>query len=106
MAYDRVVTACDRAATAADQQPPGWRQVFHDETVRAQSILLELMSVLQVNHTDPAVAEMSNQLSALYRFTIDQLVQANLQKDPKQLRPARSTVEGLREAWVAGVLGQ
>jgi len=106
MAYDRVITACDRAATAVATTPAGWRAVFHDETVRAQSILIELMSVLQTEHADADVAEMSRQLAALYRFTIDQLVRANVEKKAKHLGPARSTIEGLRDAWVVGVLGQ
>lgn len=106
MAYDRVITACDRATAAATQQPTGWRQTFHDESVRAQSILIELSSVLQVKHPDPDVAAMSNQLAALYRFTIDQLVRANLQKDATQLHVARATIDGLRDAWVTGVLGR
>jgi len=106
MAYERVITACDRASTAATQQPHGWRQVFHDESVRAQAILIELTSVLQVDHPDPDVAAMSTQLAALYRFTIDQLVRANMQKDAKQLSVAKSTIDGLRDAWVTGVLGK
>ena len=35
MAYERVLTACDRATAAAAGEAQGWRQVFHDETVRA-----------------------------------------------------------------------
>ncbi len=104
MAYDRIVTACDRSEQAATTQVSGWRQAFHDETVRAQQILLELSSVLQVKHADPDVAEMSQQLAALYRFVIDQLVRANVEKNPKHLKPARSTIDGLRDAWVTSVL--
>lgn len=104
MAYDRVITACDRATSAATQQPEGWRQGFHDEMVRAQAILVELMSVLQVKHQDPAVAELSSQLASLYDFAIDGLVRANLEKRVDVLAGVRSVIEGLREAWVTGVL--
>lgn len=105
MAYERVITACDRASVAAAEQPWGWRQTFHDETVRAQAILLELSAMLRPGHADPAVATLARQLEGLYRFAIDRLVMANVTKDPKALRSVRSTIDGLREAWVAGVLG-
>lgn len=104
MAYDRIVTACDRSANAAKDKTPGWRQTFHDETVRAQHILMELTSVLQIEHRDAEVAEMSQRLSALYRFVTDQLVRANVEKNAKHLGPARSTIDGLRDAWVTSVL--
>ncbi len=104
MAYDRVITACDRAKAAAADRPSNWRQTFHDETVRAQAILVELVSVLQVEHRDPEVAALSKQLAGLYRFTLDQLVRANMSKDHKQLSAPRATIDGLREAWIAGVL--
>ena len=106
MAYDRVITACDRATGAESSGTAGWRQTFHEETVRAQAILLELMSVLQVNHSDPDVAEMSAQLASLYQFVIDELVRANLAKTSSALVGARSTIDGLRDAWVQGVLGR
>lgn len=111
MAYERVITACDRAiaaaaaTTSATERQACWRQTFHDETVRAQAILVELGTMLRTKHPEPAVAALAGQLEALYRFALDQLVKANMTKDPKPLRSVRSTVDGLREAWIAGVLG-
>ncbi len=103
MAYDRVVTACDRAELAELEEGPNWMQVFHDETIRAQAILVELMSGLAVNHPSPDVVALSNQLDSLYGFAIQELVRANTLKSADPIPAVRMVVEGLRDAWVTAV---
>lgn len=100
MAYERVLTACDRATHARDAQYRGWIQTFHDETIRAQAILAELASVLAVNHPDPAVADLSNQLDDLYRYCNGELMRANVAKDSQPLGAVSMVIDGLRDAWV------
>jgi flagellar biosynthetic protein FliS len=104
MAYERVLTACDRSETAATERPAGWVQVFHDESTRAQAILFELSSVLAMNHPDPAVAELSRQLADLYQFARAELVRANLAKSAEPLASVRMIIDGLRDAWTTSVL--
>lgn len=100
MAYDRVVTACDRAEVAERDRASNWVQVFHDETIRAQTILLELTAGLALNHANADVAAMSRHLDSLYHFAIQELVYANTQKSPDEIIAVRRMIDGLRDAWV------
>jgi flagellar protein FliS len=100
MAYDRVITACDRAELAERERGDNWMQVFHDETIRAQLILLELSTGLALNHHSPDVVALSNQFDSLYGYAIQELVRANLQKSADPISAVRMVVDGLRSAWV------
>ena len=100
MAYERVITSCNRAEQAELHQPHNWLHVFHDETVRGQAILLELTSGLATSHPDPVVTDLANHLEQLYRFAIDQLIDANLGKDTRPLDAVRMVIGGLLDAWV------
>lgn len=103
MAYERVITACDRVEQVERDRAAQWLQVFHDEAVRAQAILVELMSGLAVNHPDPDVAALSANLENLYHYAIQELVQANTTKSPEPIAAVRLVVDGLHDAWVTGV---
>ena len=103
MAYDRVITACDRAELAERERADNWMQVFHDETIRAQLILLELSTGLALNHQNPDVVALSNQFDSLYSYAIQELVQANTQKSVDPIDAVRMVVDGLRSAWVVAV---
>lgn len=104
MAYERIITACDRATDAATNHGDGWVQRFHDETTRAQAILDELASVLAVAHVDPAVAAMSHDLAAIYAHASLELANANVRKDPAPLVGVRAAIAGLLDAWRSAVL--
>ena len=99
MAYERILTACNRAEQAEERTPANWVQIFHDETMRAQAILLELTVGLALGHDDPAVADLARHLDELYRYCIDELVDANVYKDPEPLDDVRLVIEGLHDAW-------
>ncbi len=101
MAYERILTACDRASHAEQNRPKMWLQLFHDETVRAQAILIELSAGLSLQHPDGAVVELAEGLDSLYRYVIQQLVQANIQKSSAPLHAVRIVVDGLRDAWAS-----
>jgi flagellar biosynthetic protein FliS len=100
MAYERVATACDRAEQAELHEAENWMQIFHDEMLRGQAILLELTGALALTHEDPAVLDLSLHLRDLYRFAIDQLIDANVNKDPGPLDAVRLVVLGLHDAWI------
>ena len=104
MAYERIVTACDRATEAASEQDAGWLQRFHDEATRAQALLLELSGMLATGAADPAVAAMARDLGDLYLFAVRQLTAANVAKDAAPLVGVRASIDGLRDAWTTGVL--
>jgi len=104
LAYERVLTACDRATLAFEDRPWNWVQTFHDEMVRAQAILVELTTGLAVDHADDNVSAMANQLEALYRFAIDEMIDANVDKDIAPLVGVRRVIDLLRDAWVRQAL--
>ena len=104
MAYERIVTACDRATDAATERGAGCVQRFHEETTRAQPLLIELSGMLATRSADPAVAGMAGDLGDVYLFAIRLLTDANVAKDPAPLVTVRSTIDGLRDAWTTGVL--
>ena len=100
MAYERVLTACDRATNADLDRPANWVQTFHDEMLRAQAILVELTAGLAIDHEDPSVRAMARELGELYRFAIDGLIEANVGKHSAPLRGVRMVIDRLRDAWV------
>ncbi|MCU1393269.1 MAG: fliS [Ilumatobacteraceae bacterium] len=100
MAYERIITACNRAEQAEADLPANWVQIFHDETTRAQAILLELTVGLATQHDDPEVVDLAVHLGELYRYCIDELVDANIYKDVEPLDDVRLVIDGLRDAWV------
>src|SRR6476469_8035955 len=101
MAYERIITACNRAEHAEDEDNDveNWLQVFHDEVVRAQAILVELAAGLALEHPDPGVVDLAVHLADLYRYCIDQLIAANLSKNPEPLDDVRMVIAGLLDAW-------
>jgi flagellar protein FliS len=103
MAYERILTACDRAVTHHRGHGSGWIEAFHGECVRAQAILTELITSLAVEHSDGSVSRLAAQLSGLYSFCHRQLVDANVRKDPAPLASVRDTIGVLRTAWTEGV---
>ena len=66
----------------------------HDALVRAQDIVMELFSSLDLDS-----GELAQQLSALYRYVYERLIDANLRKDAEPVREAASLVAPLRDAW-------
>ncbi|MEA1960914.1 MAG: flagellar export chaperone FliS [Bacillota bacterium] len=65
----------------------------HQEIVKAEEIILELMSTLNMDY------EISNGLLALYRYMYDQLVQANIQKDTAILEEVEGYLSELGDTW-------
>jgi flagellar protein FliS len=91
MLYDRLVrdlVAGEQAIEAGDVSQA------NDELQHAQAIVIELLHSLDVRAW-PAAAE----LSSLYAWLIEQLLQANVRKDAQQVRQCREIVEPLAEAW-------
>jgi flagellar secretion chaperone FliS len=103
MAYQRVLTACDRSAAAVKHRPADWLQVFHDETIRGQQILLELSAGLALHHADPEVVEMAESMDSLYEYAMHQLMQANVEKSAEPLYAVQLVIGGLLDAWVHSI---
>ena len=91
MLYDRLVrdlVAAEQAIADRDVETSN-RELQH-----AQAIVIELLHALDVKAW-PAAKE----LSTLYSWIIEQLLQANVRKDADQVRSCRSLIEPLGEAW-------
>ena len=93
MLYDRLALDLERAQKAAAS---GDRELAGEQLQHAQSIVLELLSSLQVD-----AWEGGPRLAALYSWLIGELVQANIKLDTNRISSCRQVVEPLRDAWRA-----
>ncbi|SEL17777.1 flagellar protein FliS [Blastococcus sp. DSM 46786] len=91
MLYDRLALDLERAQLAVAE---GDRPRVNEELQHAQSIVLELLSSLQVD-----MWEGGPRLAALYNWLMSELVQANLKCDANRIAACRAVVEPLRDAW-------
>ena len=69
-------------------------QKSHNSLVRAQNIVSELMSSLNMDYP------IAKELMALYEYVNHQLVQANLKKDAQLIDGARTVITDIREGWI------
>lgn len=68
-------------------------EVAHHSNMRVQEIVYYLQSTLDLDQ------EISGNLSALYTYMTEQLIQANLKKDPAVLQEVVDMLEELRDTW-------
>ena len=90
MLYDRLALDLERAQKAA---AAGDREMASEQLQHAQSIVIELLSSLQVDAWEGGA-----RLAALYSWLIGELVQANVKLD-NRISACRQVVEPLRDAW-------
>ncbi|MEE8337033.1 MAG: flagellar export chaperone FliS [Dehalococcoidia bacterium] len=93
MLYNALANDLQRAETAltgCDEEQT------HGSLVRAQDIVMELMASLDKTQGE----ELATQLSDLYQYIYNRLVEANLKKDAAIVREVASLVAPLREAWI------
>lgn len=70
-------------------------EASHRNLLKAEAILLELMSVLDME----IGGELAQNLYNLYDYMYRQLIQANLQQDPAPAQEVIKLLEPLRAAW-------
>lgn len=95
MLYDRALAAIARSEWALNNKERGSIEVAHKELTRAQDIVTELM--LSLDHDQGG--EISASLNAIYQFCLDQLTNANVNKDATALPFVAKSLSDLREAW-------
>lgn len=98
MLYEGVVRFCMQARRAIEAKEIG---AAHENIVKAQNILYELMNTLRLE-----VGPISSQLLSLYDYMLRQLVQANLKKQQPEvalplLEEVQELMEELAETWKA-----
>jgi flagellar protein FliS len=96
--YDAVVRALTQALAALDQR---WLDVAHEKLVRAQDIVLELNTGLDMERG----GELAQNLRDLYLYHYRTLVLANVRKDPELIRTTMKQLVQLRGAWRTVVHG-
>lgn len=89
--YDGAIKFMRIAVRAIDEQDI---QTAHNNIMRAQNILYELMSTLNMDAGD-----VSKNLLRLYDFMIWQLIEANREKDKEKIEGVIKIMSNLREAW-------
>lgn len=95
MLYQRVLVAIERVTALGDLQAPGSTEVANRELQRAQDIVTELRVTLDHHHG----GEIAQNLDALYAFCLEQLLEANMRKDPAPLDVVRDVIGQLHDAW-------
>lgn len=100
MLYDEAVKQLDTAVTLLDEDTRELDRV-NNAILKAQDIITELMVSLDFDKG----GDIAPKLFGLYRFFNDQLMEANIKKDPEPLRTVRGFLSELRDAW-AQILGK
>ncbi|MDF2724876.1 MAG: flagellar protein FliS [Paenibacillus sp.] len=88
--YNVAIKACKGAKEAVAQKEYGQA---HEHLLKAQEILLELMVTLDQN------IPISGHLTKLYDYFIDQLIEANVKKDPEPIDRVLAFLIELRDTW-------
>jgi flagellar protein FliS len=89
--YRRLVRDLDDAVDAIGRDAPS---DAHHALVHAQEIIHELTLALDASRWDGAAT-----LAELYEWVYEQLVSANVTKDPELVATCRSVIVPLTEAW-------
>lgn len=91
MLYDRLVLDLEQAEAALSGSDIS---VANDKLLHAQSIIFELQNAL-----DPTVWSGAENLGQLYIWFNAELAQANIKKEPKQVRICLKLIRQLQQAW-------
>jgi flagellar protein FliS len=91
MLYDKLVLDITQGEEAIRT---GDRAFASSRLVHAQEIIGELLVTL-----DPTAWDGAENLASLYRFLLQELMQANIKQDAARATGCRELVEPLRDAW-------
>lgn len=95
MLYDEAIKQIDIACSYLDQKSKKL-DLVHNAIIRAQEVVTELMVSLDFEQG----GDIAKNLFNLYIYFHNQLMEANVQKNVKQLKEVREFLAALREAWV------
>lgn len=91
MLFDGAIRFANQAINCIDESDIAGA---HNKLVRAQDIMTELISVLNMD-----VGEIAQNLYQLYTFINQLLIQANVNKDPVLIQQAIKLLTELRDMW-------
>lgn len=90
MLYDGCIKFMNMAKIAIQEKNI---QKSNENLLKAQAIITELDATLNMD------IEMSKDLHSLYEFSLDKLIDANLQKNTEFIDDVKSIITDLRDAW-------
>ena len=96
MLYDEAVKQMD-FAVAELEKPEKKLDIVHNCIVKTQDIITELTASLDFDKG----GDIAQNLYNLYMFFNQQLMEANIQKNPDNLKEIRRMVAELRDAWAS-----
>ncbi len=96
MLYDEAIKQLDKAE-AEMTSPSRKLDIVHNSIVKAQDVITELMASLDFDKG----GDIARNLYSLYTFFNQQLMEANIQKKPGNLKDIRNMLVELRDAWAA-----
>ena len=97
--YDIGIKACRAAESAMTAKSPDY-DTANREVIRAQEVVRELMVTLNKERG----GEMADKLMQLYEYMYQLLVDANMKKEPDNLRTVRGMLEELKQTWESALL--
>lgn len=81
--------------TASDNMQPRNYEIAHNNIMKAQDIVTELMMALNIDEG----GEIGNNLLGIYVYIKKRLLEANMEKDGKILEEAIKLLSELKDAW-------
>ena len=94
--YDIAIRSCRLAEAALDPNATVQdNDLAHREIMRAQDVIRELMVTLNTEKG----GEMAQNLMRLYDYMYQQLVEANIKKDARNVRTVLTMLEDLKGTW-------
>lgn len=96
LVYDGAITYLKRAKKRLDEKN---FEEKCDLLFKAQDILLELISALDMN-----IGEVGQSLYSLYCYMIKRLTEANIKNDPEPIEEVITLLSGLRQTWEEAML--
>ncbi len=94
MLYDGAIKFINKAIELIIQKKANNIETIHNNIIRAQEIVYELTSSLNMD-----VGEISQKLFSIYMYINNKLIEANIKKDDKPLREVKKYLIELRGAW-------
>ena len=97
MLYDEGIRKIEASIKLIDVEkvPPSSIEKINNNIIKAQEIITELMASLNTEKG----GQIASNLMAIYSYFYQQLLQANIKKDPAILKDILNMMKDLRSAW-------
>jgi flagellar protein FliS len=96
MLYDGAIRFLEKSLSGFDMDDPvDYNQTINNNLLRAQSIISELSSTLNMDQG----GQLAHTLRRLYSYMDDRLTESNLRKTPEGIRDTIRRLTVLRDAW-------